>query len=72
MRLAARDDLHRFAPRVDSAPTFDVNVPDVDADATRAVIGSVDPLGGEPRADRTIRAPRLGPAESMRRWRATP
>jgi hypothetical protein len=66
----ARDNIHWFAPRSETALTFDVIVPLGGPDAARVVIQPVDPLGGETLPDGTIRAPVLSFAESMRRYSA--
>lgn len=66
----AKDNIHWFASRSAQAMTFDVIIDGLDAGSERYLIQPLDPLGGTPRADGTIRAPLLGFEESMTRYSA--
>jgi hypothetical protein len=65
---SAKDNIHWFAPRSRTATTFDVIVDGLDPGAEPYVIQPLDPLGGEHRADGTIRAPLLTFAQSSERY----
>ena len=67
----AKDNVHWFAPRSGTAMTFDVIVDGLDRGKPDYLIQPVDPLGGETRADGTIRAPILSFAESSTRYPAS-
>jgi hypothetical protein len=65
-----RDNVHWFAPRSRRAMTLDVIIDGLDAAADRYLIEPVDPLGGQPLADGTIRAPLMSFERSMQRYTA--
>jgi hypothetical protein len=67
----AKDNIHWFAPHSERAMTFDVIVDSLDAGQPDYVIQPVDPLGGEIRADGSIRAPLLTFAQSSARYTAS-
>jgi hypothetical protein len=65
----ARDNVHWFAARSDSAMTFDVIIDGLDPGEKPYLIQPVDILGGvRSRRGDTIRAPILSFAESSRRY----
>jgi hypothetical protein len=65
---SARDNIHWFVPRSERAATLDVIISGLDPGRPAHEIEPIDPLGGERRADGSIRAPRLSFEESMRRY----
>lgn len=66
----ARDNVHWFVPKTETAATFDVIVTGLDAGEPRYEIEAVDPVRGRRRADGTIRAPVVGFEEAARFYTA--
>lgn len=52
-----RDNIHWFVPQGGPAMTFDVVISGLDPAVPEYEIAAIDPIGGDPRADGTIRAP---------------
>jgi hypothetical protein len=68
--ISAVDNVHWFVARSHKAMTFDVIVDGLDPGEEDYAIQPVDILGGERRADGTIRAPLLSFEESSKRYTA--
>lgn len=64
----ARDNVHWFASRSESAMTFDVIISGLDAGEKDYLIEPVDPLGGEIRDDGVVLAPVISFEESAARY----
>lgn len=54
---SARDNIHWFVPQGGPARTFDVIISGIDPGQPEYEITAIDPLGGSPMGDGTIRAP---------------
>lgn len=54
-----KDNIHWFVPQGGPARTFDVVVSGIDPGQPDFAIEAIDPLGGEPRSDGTIRASKM-------------
>jgi len=65
-----RDNIHWFVPVGGPATTFDVVISGLDPAAADHVIEAVDPAGAERLPDGTLLAPKMGFAESSRRYTA--
>ena len=66
----ARDNVHWFVPKTETAATFDVIVTGLDAGEPAYVIDAIDPVRGHALADGTIRAPFMGFEEAARFYTA--
>ena len=63
-----KDNVHWLVATSQVAATFDVIMPDLQADRPTRFMDFVDPREGEPLGDGTIRAPRLSPDEVFARY----
>ncbi|MBN8500494.1 MAG: hypothetical protein J0M19_05030 [Sphingomonadales bacterium] len=67
---SAKDNIHWFVPHAGAAQTFDVIISGIDAALPDYAIQAIDPLGGQHRADGSIKAPLMGFADASIKYTA--